>query len=184
MHSRIHDLVLRYSASRDSSTHEQTMLSPDEWKSREWPRIAFGWSREAEWAATIRYAWLRMIERVSEPSFLRFLYSLLASGTWGIILSSWCIRAFGGIIEREEEKEKWRRELSGEEEREEEGEIVKWKVAGDRKRAALSAKYANDALKRDISALGAVVEIRWSHLESYCFHDADGVDHLSLVGRT
>lgn len=49
------------------------MLSPDEWKSREWPRIAFGWSREAEWAATIRYAWLRMIERVSEPSFLRFL---------------------------------------------------------------------------------------------------------------
>lgn len=51
------------------------------------------------------------------------------------------------------------------------------------------AKYANDALKRDISALRAVVEIRWYHLGFYCFHDAcggvtrDQTAHLGLAGR-
>lgn len=46
------------------------------------------------------------------------------------------------------------------------------------------AKYANDALKRDISALGAVVGIRWYHLGSYCFHDACSLSHARSDRRT
>lgn len=167
---------------------EQTMLSPDEWKSREWPRIAFGWSREAEWAATIRYAWLRMIERVSEPSFLRFLQLACFREMRNnpLFVMHTCFRR---RTERKGEEEEKKRTIGGEGEgrRKRNSQVESGRPPLATENASpRGAKYANDALKRDIFALGAIVEIRWYHLESYCFPDAarsDGVDHLGLVGR-